>query len=256
MNFFAFNSAAERYAAGRPFFHPFIINRIKELLPFPRGVQLALDVGCGTGLSSIALKEIATRVIGVDAAPSMLARAPRDARIEYAVAVAERLPFCEHAFDLLTLSQVCHWLDRDKFFAEAHRVLRPGNWLVIYDAYFAATEVDNADFQTWHRESYLKRYPSPARSWFALPADDAEALGFRLHKAERLQHVINFTHEQLIDYLLTQSNIIAAVEDGAEEIGNVRRWLAESLKPFYAARDAVASFPFSIPVWYLQAAPA
>lgn len=253
MNFFAFKSAAERYATGRPFFHPVIVKRIRELLPFRKHVALALDVGCGTGLSAVALKEIASRIIGIDAAPSMLAQAPRDPRLEYVVAVAERLPFGKHEFDLLTLSQVCHWLDREKFFTEAHRVLRPGGWLVIYDAYFSAMDVDNTDFQTWHRDSYLKRYPSPARSWFALPADDAEALGFQLHKTERLPHSINFTLEQLIDYLITQSNIIAAVEDGAEEIGEVRRWLTESLKPFFVSRDE-ASFPFSIPVWYLRAA--
>jgi ubiquinone/menaquinone biosynthesis C-methylase UbiE len=253
MNFFAFKSAAERYAAGRPFFHPFIINRIKELPAFEKHIGRALDVGCGTGLSAIALKEIAGRVIGIDAAPSMLAQAPRDARIEYVLARAERLPFPGREFELLTLSQVCHWLDREKFFAEAHRVLRPDGWLVIYDAYFSAAEVDSSDFQTWHRESYLKKYPSPARSWFALSAQDAEAAGFQLHKTERLPYSISFTLEQLIDYLLTQSNIIAAVEDGAEEIDDVRRWLTESLKPFFAARDE-ASFPFSIPVWYLRAA--
>lgn len=251
MNFFAFKSAAERYAAGRPFFHPFIIHRVKEFLALTEPLALALDAGCGTGLSTLALAEIASRIVGVDAAPSMIAQAPRDARIAYVVSLAEQLPFGANQFELMTLSQVCHWLDREKFFAEAHRILRPSAWLVIYDAYFSAVATANPDFQTWHRESYLKRYPSPARSWFALAADDALAVGFRLHKTERLEHTINFTLEGLVDYLLTQSNIIAAVEDGAEEIGEVRRWLTESIEPFFAGRDE-AGFLFNIPAWYLQ----
>ncbi|MDX6695057.1 MAG: hypothetical protein QOF02_2660 [Blastocatellia bacterium] len=251
MNFFAHTSAAERYARGRPYFHPFVINRFRELVALAAPLALALDVGCGTGLSSVALKEIAGRVVGVDAAPSMLAQAPRAARLSYAVSLAEQLPFAANEFDLLTLSQVCHWLDRERFFAEARRVLRPSSWLMIYDAYFSALSSENPDFQTWHRETYLQKYPSPARSWFSLPADDAEALGFELRKAERLPHAISFTREQLVEYLLSQSNIIAAVEDGAEEIDEVRRWLAQELKPFFADRDEV-DFIFNVSIWYLQ----
>lgn len=252
MNFFAFKSAAERYAAGRPYFHPFIINRAKELLSLTEPLALALDVGCGTGLSTLALKEIANSIVGVDAAPSMLAQAPRDARIAYVVSRAEQLPFGERQFDVMTLSQVCHWLDRERFFAEAHRVLRPAGWLIIYDAYFSTMATANQDFQTWHRDFYLKRYPSPARSWFSLSADDALAVGFRLHTAERAEHTISFTLEGLVEYLLTQSNVIAAVEGGTEELPEVRRWLAESIKPFFAGGHHEAGFLFNIPIWYLQ----
>ena len=254
MNFFAFKSAAERYAAGRPYFHPFVINRFREFAAPAQPLALALDVGCGTGLSSVALTEIASRVVGIDAAPSMLAQAPRAARLAYAVAVAEQLPFAANEFDVLTLSQVCHWLDRERFFAEARRVLRRTGWLLIYDAYFSALSAANPDFQTWHRETYLQKYPSPARSWFALPADDAEALGFELRQAERLPHTISFTLEQLVEYLLTQSNIIAAVEDGAEEIAEVRRWLRQQLGPFFADSSAV-DFIFNVSIWHLQSSP-
>jgi SAM-dependent methyltransferase len=251
MNFFAHKSAAERYATGRPFFHPFAINRFKELAALAGPLARALDVGCGTGLSTIALKEIASRIVGVDAAPSMLAEAPREAGLAYAVAVAEQLPFADNQFDVLTLSQVCHWLDRERFFAEAHRVLRPKSWLMIYDAYFSALSSENPDFQTWHRETYLQRYPSPARSWFTLPADDAVALGFQLRTAERLPHTIGFTREQLVAYLLTQSNIIAAVEDGAEELNEVRRWLTRELNSFFVD-DQESDFIFNVSIWYLQ----
>jgi ubiquinone/menaquinone biosynthesis C-methylase UbiE len=251
MNFFAFKSAAERYERGRPFFHPFVINRFRELFPFGERIARALDVGCGTGLSTVALTEIARRIVGVDASPMMLTRAVADARIAYAVAVAEHLPFGESEFDLLTLSQVCHWLDRERFFSEARRVLRPDAWLLVYDAYFSREPAENPDFQAWHRTVYLQRYPSPARSWFALTDAEAEAVGFRLHRAERLSHTIAFTLEGLVDYLLSQSNIIAAVEDGTEELGAVRGWLNAGLRPFFAAQREVG-FTFSIPVWYLQ----
>ncbi len=252
MNFFEFKSAAKRYAGGRPCFHPFVIRRIKEFLSLEESIARALDVGCGTGLSSVALRDVAARIVGVDAAPEMLAHAPHDARINYAVSRAEALPFGKHAFDLLTLSQVSHWLDRPRFFAEARRVLRPLSWLIAYDAYFTARTIEHAEFQAWHQSMYLKRFPSPPRAPVALTASDVEATGFQLRLEERLEHAISFTPEQLVDYLLTQSNVIAVVEGGAGKIGEVRRWLRESIRPFFADRTA-ASFLFDVPVWYLQA---
>lgn len=251
MNFFGFKTAAERYAVGRPFFHSIVIKRVREFLSLTEPLARVLDVGCGTGLSSIALKEIANLVIGIDAAPSMIAHAPRDAGIAYAVAVAERLPFGEQAFDFVTLSQVSHWLDRKTFFAEAHRILRPARWLVAYDAYFSAQTIEDTDFQKWHEAVYLKNYPSPPRAPVALIATDVKGTGFQLRAEERLQYPISFTVERLVEYLLTQSNVIAAVEGGTQEIGEVRGWLTKNIRPFFAGHDE-AGFLFSVPIWYLQ----
>lgn len=251
MNYFAFKSAAERYAKGRPFFHAVVITRVKEFLSLTESVPHALDVGCGTGLSAVALKAIAEKVSGVDAAPEMIAHAPRDARINYVVAVAERLPFTGQAFDLLTLSQVSHWLNRQAFFKEARRVMRPACWLVAYDAYFSARTVESTDFQAWHRDVYLRSYPSPPRAPVALSAADVEGTGIQLRADERLKHTIRFTVEQVVEYLLTQSNVIAAVEGESQEIGMVRQWLTENIQPLFAGRSEIA-FLFDIPVWYLQ----
>lgn len=253
MNFFGFKTAAQRYAVGRPFFHPVVIEHVREFLALTRPTARVLDVGCGTGHSAVALKEIAHSIVGVDAAQEMIALAPRDARIRYAVARAESLPFGAHEFDLLTLSQVCHWLDREIFFAEARRVLRPSAWLIVYDAYFSAQMIEDESFQTWHRASYLDRYASPARDWFTFTAEDSLSAGFQLRRQEQLQHTVSFTLERLVNYLLTQSNIIAAVEEGTEETAAVQCWLTESLKPFFAERED-ARFLFKLPIWYLQSA--
>ena len=66
MNYFDPKSAAERYAKGRPHFHTQVISRIKAYLSLAEPVSRAIDVGCGTGLSTIALKEIARHIVGVD----------------------------------------------------------------------------------------------------------------------------------------------------------------------------------------------
>ena len=253
MNFFSPKSVAERYARGRPYFHPFVIARVGESLAAAEPVRRALDVGCGTGLSAVALAGLAENVYGVDASPEMLALAPRAPRVRYVVAAAERLPFGDGVFDLLTLSQVFHWLDRGGFLAEARRVLGRRGWLVVYDNYFSGRAEGEEDFQRWHRESYLGKYPSPPREWAGFNARDSEGHGFRLLGEERYPNTINFTREALVDFLLTQSNVIAAVEGGREELGEARRWLSDGVAPFFRA-GGEKSFAFDAPVWRLRRA--
>src|SRR4051812_10321444 len=92
MNYFAHETAAERYAQSRPYFHPLVIEMIRRFLGLDCAVATALDVACGTGHSALALTEIAESVVATDISCSMLAEAPAHARIRYIDAPAERLP--------------------------------------------------------------------------------------------------------------------------------------------------------------------
>lgn len=249
MNFFAHKSAAERYASGRPYFHPAIIQRIRERLGLTGPFQRALDVGCGTGLSTIAVKEIAARVIGVDSSAEMIGLAPKDSAVEYQVADAERLPFEDRVFDLVTVSQAIHWFGRVSFLQEARRVLRTEGWLIVYDNYFAGSE--NDAFNAWHQESYLERYPSPQRAWPDFAAAKIEKEGFHLIGDEVLRNTISFSLDGLTDFFTSQTNIIAAVEVGEETIAAARAWLKENLQRLFE-ESSMHAFLFNATIWYLR----
>jgi len=251
MNYFAPKSVAERYAKGRPYFHPQVVSRIKAHLSLAEPVARALDVGCGTGLSTIALKTIACHLVGVDNAAEMIALAPTDPQIEYMFAPAEKMPVDDSDFDLIAISSAFHWINRSAFFTEARRVLRPQGWLVMYDNYFCARMEESRAFQAWGRDHYLTKYPSPPRASVGFSAEDAEQDGFRLIGQEEYQNFVQFSLETLVDYLVTQSNVIAAVEGGKERIEDVMRWLTENIAPFFAGR-AEATFMFRGPIWYLR----
>ena len=251
MNFFSPKTAAERYAKGRPFFHRLIIRRTRDFLSINKLLPLALDVGCGTGLSTVALKEIAENIIGTDISREMIALAPKDKNIAYFVSDAENLPFNENEFNLVTISQAVHWLNRKKFFSEARRVLKEKGWLIIYDNYFSGQMPENPQFQIWYRESYLGKYPIPPRNWASFNGEDTEKEGFNLLKHERIENTIGFSLEELTNFLLTLTNVIAAVEGGNERITDVEFWLTENLKPFF--KDTVeVNILFNAPIWLLQ----
>ena len=92
-----------------------------------------LDVGCGTGNYAAALTAATgCRVSGVEPSAEMLARARAGAPWELLVqGSAESLPFPDRSFDLVMSTDVIHHVrDRDAYFREAFRMLRPGGLLV------------------------------------------------------------------------------------------------------------------------------
>ncbi|KAF8789727.1 putative methyltransferase-like protein [Argiope bruennichi] len=104
---------------------------------FPKPFDLAVDVGCGTGQSTIVLAPYFNSVIGCDISKSQLKEAAyyRKARnINYSISPAENLPVADLSTQLLTAGTCLHWLDAQVFFKEADRVLAPDGVLAIYSS--------------------------------------------------------------------------------------------------------------------------
>lgn len=159
------------------------------LLRFARGGTRVLEVGCGTGQWLARLTREGLTVAGLDASRAMLAHARgRAPHAALACGRAEALPFANASFDrLCCVHALHHFEDRDAFFAEARRVLRPGGALCIlgldphtgherwwiYDFYPDALAVDRA------------RFPAPAALREQLAAHGFTQIVSR--EAERLQ---------------------------------------------------------------------
>jgi ubiquinone/menaquinone biosynthesis C-methylase UbiE len=210
----------------------------------------ALDVGCGTGQSTVALTAVARQVIGTDASFAMLSQAPCADGINYLQAPAESLPLSDNSIQLLTVSLAFHWFDRTRFLYEARRVLEPAAWLVIYNNGFFGTMKENPQYEQWNRSHYLQRYPTPSRHNHPLSQQDAQQHGFHFVHQEGYSNEVLFTVEELASYLTTQSNVIAAVEQGAQSIEEAYDWLISQLLPMFSTETA--TFPFGGSIWYLQ----
>jgi len=150
MNYFNPKTAAERYSKGRPDFHSNTLKHVKDYLHLNKKLDKALDIACGTGLSTKALLEIATHVYGTDASQEMLNLAAHTDKINYSVASAEQQPFSDNSFDLITVSSGVHWFDIDKFLIEANRLLKSKSWLVLYENYFISEMVGNDNFTGYY----------------------------------------------------------------------------------------------------------
>jgi ubiquinone/menaquinone biosynthesis C-methylase UbiE len=93
-------------------------------------VGAALEVGCGTGHWLKLLAAGAPLVAGVDASGEMIGRA-KGSGAHLARGLAEALPWCDATFDrVICINALHHFRDRDAFFRECRRVLRPRGGLL------------------------------------------------------------------------------------------------------------------------------
>lgn len=232
-NPFATAEGARRYHHGRPFHHPRALDRIFGVVGEER-VSRALDVACGTGLSTLALASRAELAIGVDAIEAMIRPARSAPNAVYTVAEAERLPFTSHTFDVLTVASGVHWFDQEVFFAEAARVLRARGWLAIYDHFFKGS-VDEPAMDNWLRHEYAQRYPAPPR---AARTDRQIFVSDDFIEVEAFEYDdrISFTQDELVAYLLSQSNTITPAAEGRETTQETETWLRIETAQWFQAR--------------------
>ena len=216
------------------------MDRIAATVSPGRAIGRALDVACGTGQSTRALAARAMEVIGADLSSEMLRHAPPP--MAYVQATAEELPFTASVFDLITVGHAFHWLDWRRFLAEASRVLRPGGWLAIYSSQFLARMVGNPDYERWEASEYSRRYPAPPRSEHRPTDSEAGEHGLGLAAREAFDRTLSFTLDELVAFLVSHSNVIAAAEVGGEDIAAVADWLTASIRPMFRAE--VAEFEF------------
>ena len=245
MNYFASKEAATRYAHGRPDVHTHSIDQIRSFLHLDRKVDNALDIACGTGLSTRALLAIAKNVYGTDISPEMLEFAPVGETIRYAIAPAERQPFGDHFFDILTVSSGIHWFDIDRFLTETCSILKSHGWLVIYENHFDHTGADADGFNEWCKDIHFKRFPAPPRNnRYDWSEDNLQKIGLHFAGETRSAYSLPMTKQQLMLYFTTQSNVIAQVDAGGLSYEEVESWLDKELSPFFLTDD------FSRPIGY------
>ena len=134
----SFDAAADRYDAAAVLQRE-VGERLLERLDLTTVAPLrVLDVGCGTGRPTRALRAHYPKaeILGADIAPRMLARARRRQPwlrpARFVCAEASRLPFADTSVDILFASLVLQWCeDLDATLLEWRRLLKPHGLLLF-----------------------------------------------------------------------------------------------------------------------------
>lgn len=208
---------AAAYAFTRPPVHRHLVARLPSYLSRPGPIAVALDIGCGAGMSTAALALVAKRTVGLEPHRPMLAHSGQVAPTAvFCVGRAEALPFSPGAFDLVTAAGALNYADLALSLGEVARVLSVRGLFAPYDFSAGRRIRDDTRLAAWHDE-FQARFPSPPGYALDLRALDYRAHGLALAGYEAIEVGITMSLTQYIDYLLGEAGVEMALRRGGQE---------------------------------------
>lgn len=124
-----FSEQSGNYALYRPHspkeLFEYIVSHVEER-------KCAWDCATGNGQVAVPLSTYFEKIIASDISEKQLAQAPKQENIQYISCSAEQTPFAADSFDLITVAQAYHWLNWEKFYAEATRVSKPNCVIAVW----------------------------------------------------------------------------------------------------------------------------
>jgi SAM-dependent methyltransferase len=137
-------------------------------------LELIVDLGCGTGLSTRPWAGKARRVIGIDPSEDMLRtarEATKEANVTYRPGTGHRTELEDGCADVVTCSSAAHWMEPAPTVREIARILRHNGVLMIYGHYypvFLTSPGLTAFYEQWRRNLDDMEYRAEqqaARKW-------------------------------------------------------------------------------------------
>lgn len=122
-------AVSRHYAAYRPPLHAIILEKLLEQGRYGLGV----DVGCGTGQSSVPLSKYCETVMAIDPSPEMLEQAAPHPQIQYMVGRADGLPLPNDSADLIAFAGSLFYTKTEATLQELRRVSKKSSIVLVYD---------------------------------------------------------------------------------------------------------------------------
>ena len=197
-----FSAVAADYANARPEYPDALFAWIASISP---SRAMAWEAGCGSGQAGRGLAAHFDRVHATDPSPQQIAQATAQANVRFAVEPGERCSLPDASADAVCVAQALHWFDRDAFFAECARVLRPGGVLVAWGYQDIEVPSDVADANAALQDEIRDYWPperaliDAAYAGFAWPFEPMATPSFGLQ--------VQWTLPRLLGYFSSYSAI-------------------------------------------------
>ncbi|MFI5145197.1 MAG: class I SAM-dependent methyltransferase [Ignavibacteria bacterium] len=163
----------------------------------------AWDCATGNGQAAIGLTPYFKEIIATDISKEQISNCIPHKKIKYYKAPAENSGLASGSVDLITVATAIHWFDREKFFKEAKRVLKPGGILAVWN-YTSFTsispEIDGIIEELNEKILGPKYWPEQAYKifmkgyTFKFPFKELNAPGIIMTKYWSISDVVKYLH--------------------------------------------------------------
>lgn len=235
-----FSEVAAGYAAFRPRYPDALFDFLAREAP---ARDAAWDVGTGSGQAAVGLARHFTHVTATDASGDQIEHATSHPRVSYRVAPAEASGLDGKSVDLVTVAQAVHWFDRERFWNEVRRVLRPRGVIAVwtYVLFEIAPDVD-ATVRRFYRDIVGPFWPSERR----LTEQRYQTIEFPFAEFAAPNFVIEqpVTLDDVAGYIRTWSATLAFVKHhGRDPVADL---MAEVGRAWGAPQPRLARWPVAM----------
>ena len=227
------------YARARPLYPDELFAFLADQAP---ARELAWDCATGNGQAAVGLARHFRRVEATDASAEQVAHAHAAANVRYSVQPAEATTFADASFDAVCVAEALHWLEADRFYDEARRVLRERGVIAIVG--YSRQRIDEAFDAEFHRVVITAVKPHFPRQigqlWgryrdLAFPFEPVPAPAFEMR--------MRWALPQLMDYVGTWSGTRALM---AIDPAFLERATAELAKSWGSSEARDVAFPLTV----------
>jgi len=214
------DTIAIHYAAYRPPIHAIILEKV---LHQSRNHYTGLDIGCGTGQSTLALTSFCDYVIGLEPSKSMLSRSAAHGKVNYLNASAEEIPLAARSVDVVTLAGSLNYIECDSLVSELVRICRTESEIVIYDF-----EIVLSQFEKYLGIESPQRSSEYDHSMNLSERTEVEAITVVAEELSLIANSFEIAHLLLSDQyrhltlsqIYETSNILESIESDIRAMGN------------------------------------
>ena len=125
----AFSLRSDQYARHRPSYPRSLFDHLSGLADQH---ELAWDCATGNGQAAVASAEFFARLEATDISAEQIRHRLPHPRVAYHVGSAEHAPLAGNVFDAVLVAQAVQWVNLERFYAEALRVLKPNGVLAVW----------------------------------------------------------------------------------------------------------------------------
>lgn len=243
---------AHGYACDRPWLHKQVIERLKSDLNIGKNFHNGLDVGCGAGLSTRALKLICDSVTGTDISREMIQACIENhdaSEYTFYAAKAEGTHLPEAPYDIVTAAGVINWVDKDAFLENMKLVMASKALLVIYDFWISDIMLGNGAYTEWFHNFYLTEFPKPPRNEDVWRQRDLPE-GFIMKDQVTYRMRQEFDLDAFIRFMMTQSNVHLQIQSGQKTGNEIYRQMKQTLSPIFC--ETRQTLIFDAYSWYIE----
>jgi len=209
-----FSIQSNKYAKYRPTYPPALFEYLFSLIA---DKAIAWDCATGNGQIAAALSENFDAVYATDISNNQLLNAIPKENIYYSCVPAEKTPFADNSFNLITVGQAIHWFNFDLFYKEVYRTLKQQDGILGVIGYGLNTVDYETDIITrWFYKDIIGKYWDAERHYVE---EEYKTIPFPFTELPSpcFKSVFEWTLSEYLGYIATWSAVQHYIKDTGKD---------------------------------------